>query len=176
MVRIGTRLGMVLAAGVLVACAGEDDEVAEDPEVDGAAEDATAAADGTAVALAETELGEVLVDDDGMTLYLFEADEPGTSNCEGECAENWPPLVTGDEPVAGDGVDEALLDTLERDDGEEQITYDGWPLYGFVGDQEPGDVTGQGVEDVWWVLDADGAAIRDGAPDPDEDEDEDPAY
>ena len=61
------------------------------------------------------------------------------------------------------GADDSLVGSFERDDGTIQATYDGWPLYYFAQDQEPGDTTGQAVNDVWWVIDADGAAIT-GAP------------
>ena len=113
------------------------------------------------------DLGEILVGPDGLTLYMFDADEQdaGESACHDECLEAWPPLVA-DEPIAGDGVT-AELTTFEREDGEMQVAADGWPLYWFADDGAPGDVTGQGVNDVWWVLDPDGTPIRDS---PDEDE------
>lgn len=122
------------------------------------------------LAVASTGLGEILVDGDGMTLYLFTEDPPGESVCEDACLEAWPPLVVDDEPVVGDGVDEALVDTITRDDGDTQVTYDQAPLYLWAADQAPGDVTGQGVQDVWFVVDPSGAAITDGgdADDPDD--------
>ena len=59
-----------------------------------------------------------------------------------------------------DGVDEALLGTASRTDGSSQVTYNGWPLYYFAADSAPGDINGQGVNDVWWVVDPSGDAIR----------------
>lgn len=127
---------------------------------DGTAGDEGAAA--ATVALGSTDLGEVLVGPDGMTLYLYDPDAQGASTCYDQCAQAWPPLLADDgAPAAGDGVDAALLGTTERTDGGLQVTYDGWPLYYWAQDDAPGDATGQGVNDVWWVLDASGEPIRD---------------
>ncbi|NLE71392.1 MAG: hypothetical protein GX609_04755 [Actinomycetales bacterium] len=127
---------------------------------DGTAGDEGAAA--ATVALGSTDLGEVLVGPAGMTLYLYDPDAQGASTCYDQCAQAWPPLLADDgAPAAGDGVDAALLGTTERTDGGLQVTYDGWPLYYWAQDDAPGDATGQGVNDVWWVLDASGEPIRD---------------
>ncbi|MCK0112820.1 hypothetical protein MWU75_11780 [Ornithinimicrobium sp. F0845] len=112
---------------------------------------------GPVVATADTDLGTILVDGEGMTLYLFTQDSPNTSVCFDDCLAAWP-ILEG-EPTAGEGTDDSLLGSFEREDGTVQATYDGWPLYYFAQDQAPGDVTGQAVNDVWWVIDADGAAI-----------------
>jgi predicted lipoprotein with Yx(FWY)xxD motif len=140
----------------------EDEEPIEDePDPDPEPEVDTEPADVATVAVASTDLGDVLVDGDGMTLYMFEPDEQGDPTCYDDCAEAWPPLLTGDEPAAGDGADAALVGTAQRDDGTTQVTYDGWPLYRWAADEAPGDTTGQGFNDIWWVLDADGTPIRD---------------
>lgn len=152
--RLGRRVA--LAAVVLLVAAGcGDDE--DEPE----AVEAEPTATSGDVALGETSLGEVLVDADGMTLYLFTPDAGGASTCTGGCAETWPPLTVDGEPAAGDGVDESLLGTVERDDGSTQVTYADHPLYTYAADGEPGDVTGQGVGGKWWVVGADGEAIED---------------
>lgn len=115
------------------------------------------------VAVSENEeLGPFLVDAEGMTLYLFTQDTPNTSNCYDDCATNWPPLLTEGEPVAGEGVNAELLGTTERTDGTVQITYNGWPLYYFVQDQNPGDINGQGVGEVWYVVSPEGEAVQGG--------------
>ncbi|ADI15273.1 COG4315 family predicted lipoprotein [Truepera radiovictrix] len=112
------------------------------------------------VQVAESDtLGAHLVDGEGMTLYLFLNDSEGVSTCEGECAANWPPLLTDGNVVAGEGVDPELLGTTERSDGSLQVTYNGWPLYFWVQDVAPGDATGQGVNDVWYVVSPEGEAI-----------------
>ncbi|HSJ46148.1 MAG TPA: hypothetical protein VK923_15850 [Euzebyales bacterium] len=121
-------------------------------------EDASAAGGG-AIEVASTDLGDILVDGEGMTLYVFDNDTGGTSSCTGDCVANWPPL-TGD-VTAGDGVDESLLGTTQRDDGSMQVTYADQPLYHFAGDQAPGDVNGQAVGGIWWVVGADGEKITD---------------
>lgn len=107
------------------------------------------------------ELGSFLVDADGMTLYLFTKDTENTSNCYDDCASAWPPLLTDGEPVAGEGVDAALLGTTERTDGTIQVTYGGWPLYYWVKDAAPGDTTGQDVGEVWYVVSPGGEAVHD---------------
>ena len=95
----------------------------------------------------ESSLGMVLTDENGMTLYTFDKDEPGKSNCMGECAANWPPAVAeaGAEPV-GD------LTLVSRDDGTMQWADDGKPLYTFIQDKKPGDVTGDGKNGVWHAV------------------------
>jgi predicted lipoprotein with Yx(FWY)xxD motif len=104
-------------------------------------------------------LGSFLVDNKGMSLYLFTKDTPNTSNCYDKCATAWPPLLTTGAPVAGTGVDTSKLGTTKRTDGSTQITYNGWPLYYYVKDSKPGDVVGQGVGDVWYVISPDGTQI-----------------
>ncbi|MGD8805910.1 MAG: hypothetical protein PVH65_08660 [Chloroflexota bacterium] len=106
------------------------------------------------VALAESdELGPYLTDAAGMTLYRFNADQPGVSNCNDQCLANWPPLPVeeGQQPDGGAGV-VGKLGAIERDDGTFQVTYQGMPLYYWANDQAPGDTTGQGVGDVWFVV------------------------
>lgn len=117
----------------------------------------TAVAEGEAILIATTDLGDVLVAPDGFTLYLFMPDAQGDPTCNDSCAENWPALAG---PVtAGEGVDAALLGIATRDDGTVQATYNGWPLYKFAGDSAARDTNGQGLNDVWWVIDAAGEPI-----------------
>ena len=107
---------------------------------------------------ADTELGTILVDGEGLTLYMFVPDAQGPSTCEDECSASWPALAGP--ATAGEGADEALLGTATRaDDGTDQVTYNGWPLYYFAQDSAAGDVNGQGVSDVWFVVDAAGEPI-----------------
>lgn len=96
--------------------------------------------------------GLILVDGEGWTLYIFLNDEPGVSNCSGSCENNWPPLLAEGELAAGEGVDASLLGTTTRDDGTTQLTYNGWPLYYYVDDVNPGDTNGIGVGDVWYPI------------------------
>ena len=116
---------------------------------------APAGAQDAAIGVGETpELGEFLVDGEGMTLYVFTKDEPGKSNCYDDCATNWPPFYAEDAALP-EGVDGELT-TIARDDGTEQLAFNGWPLYLWVKDTAPGDVTGEGVGDVWYVARTDG--------------------
>lgn len=108
-----------------------------------------------------TEYGTYLTDGEGRALYLFEGDEqgqgdrPAVSTCYEDCAKAWPPLTTSDTPRTVSGVDEALLGTIDRRDGMEQVTYNGWPLYLFAKDFGPREATGQDVEDFgaeWYLV------------------------
>jgi len=104
-------------------------------------------------------LGSFLVDDKGMTLYLFTKDAPNTTVCYDKCATAWPPLLTTGDPVAGEGVDASLFGTTNRTDGTVQVTYNGWPLYYYEKDKAPGDVVGQDVGGVWYVVSAEGDQV-----------------
>ena len=108
-------------------------------------------------------LGDILVGEDGKTLYVFTKDTGGKSVCNGDCATAWPPFVLeGDETVAGgDGVTGALA-TIARDDGAMQVTYDGAPLYYFGKDAAAGDVKGQGLNGVWFVATPTGSSSSTG--------------
>jgi len=118
----------------------------------------------TRVSLGTTDLGDVLVDEGGMTLYMFVPDEQkgGRPTCYGDCEKTWPPLEASDSEVflPGEGVDESLLGTVNRRNGSQQVTYNDLPLYLFSGDEEAGDVNGQGLGDVWWVVNASGEPIQ----------------
>ena len=115
------------------------------------------------VALRNTALGEILVDGNGRTLYLFEADKPGMSNCNADCAAVWPPLLASGSAVAGTGVNQSLLSTTTRKDGSVELVYNGHPLYYFVSDKQPGDTTGQAISSFgaeWYVLSGDGNRVE----------------
>ncbi len=112
--------------------------------------------------VADTDLGSTLVAASGLTLYLFIPDVSGASNCVDECATAWPPLGVDELGTPGDGVDATLLGEITRPDGSAQTTYNDKPLYFFAGDGAPGDFNGQGINDVWYVMGADGIGI--GAP------------
>lgn len=108
--------------------------------------------------------GAYLVDSEGMSLYLFKADMQGKkSTCYDACAKAWPPLLTEGEPQVDGKADKALLDTIERKDGSTQVTYNGWPLYYYVKDKEPGDTKGQDVKGFgaeWYLLTPQGKAVH----------------
>jgi predicted lipoprotein with Yx(FWY)xxD motif len=110
-------------------------------------------------------LGTFLADGEGKTLYLFLKDKQGSgaSTCSDACAAAWPPVTTEGAPSASAGADKGMLGTIKRADGTTQVTYNGWPLYYYAGDKNPGDTTGQGLDDdggEWYVLSAKGDKIE----------------
>jgi predicted lipoprotein with Yx(FWY)xxD motif len=116
------------------------------------------------VALASTKLGKILVDGNGRTLYLFEADKGMASRCDGVCASAWPPLTSSGKPTAGVGVVASKLGTAKRPDGTTGVTYDGHPLYTYSGDSAPGQTAGEGITDfgaAWYALSAAGKTVVD---------------
>jgi predicted lipoprotein with Yx(FWY)xxD motif len=102
---------------------------------------------------------EILVDGEGMTLYIFTVDEPNQSNCDADCLANWPPLITLGNPTLGDRVEEELVGSTTLADGRQIVTYNSMPLYYFVEDTQPGDIKGQGVGNVWYVISRDGEVL-----------------
>ncbi|MFE9749194.1 hypothetical protein ACFYOT_30150 [Saccharothrix saharensis] len=111
----------------------------------------------TLVGKSVPKMGEVVQDGDGRTLYRFDKDtpDPAKSNCEGQCAVTWPPVLSDGKPQL-QGVDPALVSTVKRADGTEQVTLDGWPLYTYAKDEAPGQWKGQGVGSTWFVVRPDG--------------------
>ena len=107
----------------------------------------------------DPKLGEILVDGNGMTLYMFTKDTADKSNCDAACLEKWPPLLTAGSPTLGEGVDPELVGTAELADGSKIVTYNHMPLYLWVKDTKAGDTTGQGVGEVWYVVAPDGSVV-----------------
>jgi predicted lipoprotein with Yx(FWY)xxD motif len=174
--RNGLRAAIVAGLLLVAACSDDDDPSVEasgddteepssttaspgdDYEAPGAAAGGTQEAGTHLVNLGDTDLGEVLVDSEGMTLYLFTQDSGESSACNAGCVDAWPPLLADGAPSGGEGVDAGLLGTIEREDGSQQVTYAGHPLYTYAADSAPGDTVGQGVGDVWFAVDAAGEA------------------
>jgi len=117
---------------------------------------------GTKVAVANSQLGRILVDGHGRTLYLFGKESNGKSACSGACAAYWPPLIASGKPQAVAGAKASLLGTTRRADGRLQVTYRHHPLYRFSGDTKSGLTSGQGLDDFggkWWVVSPAGGKI-----------------
>jgi predicted lipoprotein with Yx(FWY)xxD motif len=115
------------------------------------------------VALASTNLGKVLVDGNGRTLYLFKADKGTSSQCSGACAASWPPLTSSGKPAAGAGIVASKLGTAKRPDGTTGVTYAGHPLYTYAGDTAKGQTAGAGLTDYgaeWDALSASGKTVE----------------
>jgi predicted lipoprotein with Yx(FWY)xxD motif len=120
---------------------------------------------GTAVDVAKSRLGTILVDSHGRTLYDFQADKGKMSVCYGACAALWPPLTTKAKPLAGPGVRASLLGATKRSDGKLEVTYNGHPLYYYIADTKRGETTGQGLNQFgapWWLLTPAGIEIHRG--------------
>jgi predicted lipoprotein with Yx(FWY)xxD motif len=114
------------------------------------------------VGVASTGLGNVLVDRQGRTLYLFGRDSGAMSACTGACAVNWPPLRVRGSPLVGSGAQPSDVATTARPDGISQLTYNGHPLYTFVNDKKPGDTNGEGINAFggsWFAVSAAGDKV-----------------
>ncbi|RJQ80140.1 MAG: hypothetical protein C4519_10360 [Desulfobacteraceae bacterium] len=110
-------------------------------------------ADHHAVKLSMKEgMGSYLTDAKGMTLYWFTKDTQGMSNCNEGCLDKWP-IYYNETIAATGGLNSSDFSTITRADGKKQTAFRGWPLYYFVMDKAAGDTTGQGVREVWYVID-----------------------
>jgi predicted lipoprotein with Yx(FWY)xxD motif len=136
-----------VAALSIAACGGGGAATAATPK--------TSSGASATVGTSSSSLGQILVNSGDRTLYLFKADVGTKSECSGACAKAWPPLLATSNPTAGSGVSASKLGTTTRSDGSKQVTYNGHPLYLFIKDKKPGDVTGQNVTAfgaAWFAL------------------------
>jgi predicted lipoprotein with Yx(FWY)xxD motif len=104
-----------------------------------------------AVKVEKSDKGSYLTDGKGMALYVFKNDTKGQSVCTGQCVANWPLFQAEKVTPQGDGLKAEDFATITRQDGQKQATYKGMPLYHFIKDKKPGDTTGHGVKDVWFL-------------------------
>jgi predicted lipoprotein with Yx(FWY)xxD motif len=162
---IRSRANAVLAPSAVIAlvalaaagCGGGNDDSGSSPplkKTSGSTETVDVAHNGN--------LGDILVDSQGRTLYLFQKDSGTTSACFGECAQNWPPLRAAGKPTVGKGADAAKLGTTKRSDGKPEVTYNGHPLYLFANDKQAGDANGQGIQAFgggWYALSPSGDQV-----------------
>jgi predicted lipoprotein with Yx(FWY)xxD motif len=124
---------------------------------------ASPAAGATSLALADSTHGKIIVDGAGKTLYMFTPDEDGGKpTCYDQCAAKWPALKADDAAAVtvGAGLDQAKVTVVDRTDGSKQVKYGEYPLYYFANDAAAGDVNGQGLNDKWYVVGADGEPIK----------------
>jgi predicted lipoprotein with Yx(FWY)xxD motif len=122
-----------------------------------------AQAKGATVSTAKTSLGRILVNSHGRTLYMFEKDKKGKSACSGQCAANWPPLVTSGKPRVTRAARPSLVGTTKRADGRMQVTYNHHPLYTFVKDTKKGQTNGEGLNAFggkWYVVSPAGSKVN----------------
>jgi predicted lipoprotein with Yx(FWY)xxD motif len=110
------------------------------------------------------DLGMILVEGKGMTVYDFHKDKGGTSSCYGACAQAWPPVMSTGAPQPGNGASASMLGTVKRKDGTMQVTYAGHPLYTFIEDKKPGEANGNDVTAFggqWYALKGNGEEAGD---------------
>lgn len=151
--RVMHTLGLVLFAVLAIA-------------VGGLAQQRTAGPDDVIVKIGHHKLGEYLMDIKERSLYLNLKDSKNTSNCYEQCATTWPPLLVKGKPVAGEGFgvmddfyEARLLGTATRRDGSMQVTFNGWPLYYYSGDKEPGEFKGHEVDSTWFLVHPQGVQL-----------------
>jgi len=155
---VGTGAALVLAAALLTACGASSGGQASTS----GAKSPAVKANGT-LQVAQTDVGKVLVDPKGRTLYAFAADTKGHSACSGSCASYWPPTPAGSLPGTTPKGVTAKLGEIARADGTMQLTVDGFPMYTYVGDSQPGQAKGQGLDEsggLWWVVSGDGSWVK----------------
>jgi predicted lipoprotein with Yx(FWY)xxD motif len=127
----------------------------------------TATGKSATIGVANENVGKVLVDSRGRTLYLFERDSGSKSVCNGACSVQWPPLLASGKPTVGSGANPSLAAISARLDGKTQVTYNGHPVYLFFGDRKPGDTNGQAVNAFggrWYALSPSGDPVTTEAP------------
>ena len=159
-------LALVAAGAVVVGAAGYVGIAKWGATSDQATAPAAAAAPAAATSLTgpnlaarQTPLG-LVATSDGFTVYEYTKDtnKPSASNCSGSCATSWPPVLAGDTPWLK-GVSADKVGTVDRADGTKQLTLNGWPLYRYAKDAQPGDTTGNGVGGTWKALNPEGKPV-----------------
>lgn len=116
------------------------------------------AATGTVIKTGDSQYGPMLFDSRGQAIYIWQLEGSSTAECYGNCAQEWPPVLTNGAPVASGGVNSQLLGTTKRSDGSTQVTYNGHPLY-FYAHEKPGEVECHNIRThggLWWVIQPNG--------------------
>ena len=169
--RLSVGLGAVVFAVALAGCAGSPGTSTTSSAAPTAATSSTAsstasqtsspAAAGPEMKVASSSAGQIVVDSKGMSLYFFTKDvkDSGTSACTGACLTAWPVFTTTSDKPAVEGVT-GTVGTIATPDGKKQVTLNGMPLYYYAKDKAPGDVTGQGVQSVWYLVSPSGEMIK----------------
>jgi predicted lipoprotein with Yx(FWY)xxD motif len=148
--------GLAALATVVAGCGGGGATAAS------SAPPKTASGQAATLGVSSTGIGQILVNSQGRTVYLFKADQGTKSVCSGACAGAWPPLLVTGKPAVGNGVNASLVGSTTRPEGTTQVTYNGHPLYLFAQDQRAGETNGQGVSAfgaAWFALNAAGSQI-----------------
>ena len=160
---LGVGFAALALAAALTGCGGSPGTTTTTPATTSAAPTATSPTAAAAVDLktASSNAGNIVVDAKGMSVYFFTKDvkDSGTSACTGACLTAWPPVTTTAATPAAEGVT-GTVGTITTPDGAKQLTLNGLPLYYFDQDKNPGDVLGQGVNDVWYLATPAGEMIK----------------
>ena len=141
-----------LALFTLAACSGDTDGKSDAK--------AAAATQTVELKVADSEVGKILVDQSGRTVYGFTEDKDGASSCTASCIAVWPALTSAKDVTVQKGIDKSLLTKVKRAEGAIQVSYKKWPLYYYAGDMVPGDVNGQGVDKEWFAVAPDGSLVK----------------
>jgi predicted lipoprotein with Yx(FWY)xxD motif len=159
------RIGLAIGLVALLVAAGCGSSSSSSNKTTSNATATPASSSGKTVTLASASVGKILVGPNGRTLYLFEKDKGPTSQCKGDCPNDWPPLTTTGTPSAGTGINAAMLGTGKLADGKTVVTYNNHPLYYFAGDTKAGQMTGQGLDRFgaeWYVVGPNGSKVEGG--------------
>jgi len=152
------------AAALIAACGGTGTPSASHSTTNAPASHASATPQGgshVTIMTQSTSKGTVLANGQGMTIYWFAKDTPTMSNCSGTCATYWPPVIGTPTAAAGASLPKGF-GTVTRSDGEVQATYNGHPLYTYMGDTAAGQISGNGLNlsgGLWWAMTPDGAKL-----------------
>lgn len=169
--RLSVGIGAVVFAVALAGCAGSPGTSTTSSAAPTTATSSSAptsssptsssAAAGAEMKVASSSAGQIVVDSKGMSLYFFTKDvkDSGTSACTGACLTAWPVFTTTSDKPAVEGVS-GSVGTIATPDGKKQVTLNGMPLYYFAKDKAPGDILGQGVMNVWYLVSPSGEMIK----------------
>ena len=163
---VGAGLAVLALSAALAACGGSTGTApATTTPAATSGSPAASATASTAVDLktASSTAGAIVVDAKGMSVYFFtkDAKDSGTSACTDACLAAWPPVTTTSERPSAEGVT-GKLGTIATPDGKKQVTLEGLPLYYYAKDAKPGDILGQGVNNVWYLANPSGAMVKAG--------------
>jgi predicted lipoprotein with Yx(FWY)xxD motif len=157
---VPARVGLPLAAALLAAACGSSSSSTSTPPAGGGS--ASASGSATVIKTTTGPAGTFLTNGSGQTVYLWVKDGTNSSACTGACASAWPPVTASGTVTASGSAKSSDLGTITRSDGTKQVTYDGHPLYTFVGDSAAGQTNGQGSDNFgakWYLVSPAGAQI-----------------
>ncbi|MFE4544772.1 hypothetical protein [Arthrobacter sp. NPDC056727] len=168
--QLSVGLAVMALAASLTACGGGSGTTTTTTAAAPASESpaATASASASASEMASVDLktassskGDIVVDGKGMSVYYFTKDvkDSGKSNCLGDCLVKWPPVIAATDTPKVEGVT-GKVGTIDTPDGKKQVTVNGMPVYLWQKDKAPGDITGQGVGNVWYLVAPDGTMMK----------------